>query len=29
MREVLVVDDINEGKRLDVFLNEQITDVTR
>lgn len=29
MREVLVVDVDNVGKRLDVFLNEQIADVTR
>ena len=29
MREILIVDKENIGKRLDVFLNEQIQDVTR
>ena len=29
MREILIVDETSAGKRLDVFLNEQITDVTR
>ena len=29
MREILIVDKENVGKRLDVFLNEQIQDVTR
>ncbi len=29
MREILIVDKDNAGKRLDVFLNEQIQDVSR
>lgn len=29
MREVLIIDEFGAGKRLDVFLSEQITDVTR
>lgn len=29
MREVFVVDNLNSGKRLDVFLNDQISDITR
>ncbi len=29
MREVLIIEEFGAGKRLDVFLNEQIADITR
>ena len=29
MREILIIEESGAGKRLDVFLNEQIADITR